>query len=154
MAWVALWGAFHQTRKYSFLMISPKLLDISPFFLLIFLLFEQWIFLYYLGFQVMAIHCCAAKNSLRGTERNSRNANNTNGYTRNVSISRETSTGTHQEHKGRNIMTAYNSRNPSNSRNESNNRTVNTVWTLSKAGILAKTVKPATAMRRLQQLRQ
>ncbi len=31
MAWVALWWAFHQTR-----MISPKLLDISPFFLLIF----------------------------------------------------------------------------------------------------------------------
>ncbi len=35
MAWVALWGAFHQTRKYSFLMISPKLLDFSPFFFLI-----------------------------------------------------------------------------------------------------------------------
>jgi hypothetical protein len=87
-------------------------------------------------------------------ERNSRNTNNTNGYTRNVSNSRETSTGNHQEHKGRNIMTAYNSRNPSNSRNESNNRTANTVWTLSKAGILAKTVKPGTAWRRPQQLRQ
>jgi hypothetical protein len=36
VAWVALWPAFHQTRKYSFLMISQKLLDISPFFLLIF----------------------------------------------------------------------------------------------------------------------
>jgi hypothetical protein len=36
VAWVALWRAFHQTRKCSFLMISPKLLDISPFFLLIF----------------------------------------------------------------------------------------------------------------------
>ncbi len=36
MAWVALWQAFHQTRKYSFLMISPKLLDFSPFSLLIF----------------------------------------------------------------------------------------------------------------------
>ncbi len=35
MAWVALWQAFHQTRKYSFLMISPKLLDFSPFFFLI-----------------------------------------------------------------------------------------------------------------------
>jgi hypothetical protein len=33
------------------------------------------------------------------------------------------------------------------SRNESNNRTTNTVWILSKAGILAKTVKPATAWR-------
>jgi hypothetical protein len=87
-------------------------------------------------------------------ERNCRNANNTNGYTRNVSNSRETSTGNHQEHKGRNIMTAYNSRNPSNSRNENKNRTANAVWMLSKAGILAKTVKPATAWRRPQQLRQ
>ena len=46
-----------------------------------------------------------------------------------------------------NIMTAYNSRNASNSRNESNNRTANTVWTPSKAGMLANTVKPATAWR-------
>jgi hypothetical protein len=53
--------------------------------------------------------------------------------------------GNHQELKGRNILTAHNSRNASNSRNESNNRTANTVWKLSKAGILAKTVKPATA---------
>jgi hypothetical protein len=67
VAWVALWRAFHQTRKYSFLMIYPKLHDISPFFLLIFSLPEQRIFLYYLGFQVMAILCCAAKNSFRGT---------------------------------------------------------------------------------------
>jgi hypothetical protein len=36
MAWVALWRAFLHTRKNSFLMISPKLLDFSPFFLLIF----------------------------------------------------------------------------------------------------------------------
>jgi hypothetical protein len=36
VAWVALWRAFHQTRKYSFLKISPKLLDFSPFFFLIF----------------------------------------------------------------------------------------------------------------------
>jgi hypothetical protein len=36
VVWVALWRAFPQTRKYSFLMISPKLLDFSPFFLLIF----------------------------------------------------------------------------------------------------------------------
>jgi hypothetical protein len=35
VAWVALWRAFHQTRKYSFLMITPKLLDFSPFFFLI-----------------------------------------------------------------------------------------------------------------------
>jgi hypothetical protein len=46
-----------------------------------------------------------------------------------------------------NIMTAHNSRNASNSRNVSNNRTANTVWTQSKAGMLAKTVKPATAWR-------
>ncbi len=44
-----------------------------------------------------------------------------------------------------NIMTAHNIRNASNSRNESNNRTANTVWMPSKAGMLAKTVKPATA---------
>ncbi len=46
-----------------------------------------------------------------------------------------------------NIMTAYNSRNASNIRNKSNNRTANTVWTPSKEGMLAKTVKPATAWR-------
>ncbi len=46
-----------------------------------------------------------------------------------------------------NIMTAHNSRNASNSRNESNNRTTNTVWTPSKAGILVKKVKPATALK-------
>ena len=44
-------------------------------------------------------------------------------------------------------MTAHNIRNGSNSRNESNNRTANTVWTPIKAGMLAKTVKPATALR-------
>ncbi len=42
-------------------------------------------------------------------------------------------------------MTAHNSRNASGSSNESNNRTVNT--TPSKAAMLAKTVKPATAWR-------
>ncbi len=36
MAWVAPKGAFHQTKEYSFLMISTKLLDFSPFFFLIF----------------------------------------------------------------------------------------------------------------------
>jgi hypothetical protein len=46
-----------------------------------------------------------------------------------------------------NIMTAHNSRNTSNSRNESNNRTANTVLMPSKAGMLAKTVKLATAWR-------
>jgi hypothetical protein len=51
-------------------------------------------------------------------------------------------------------MTAHNSRKASNSRNESNNRTTNAVWTLSKSGILEKTVKPATEWRRQQQLRQ
>jgi hypothetical protein len=60
----------------------------------------------------------------------------------------------HQELKGRNIMTAHNSRNASNNRNESNNWTANTVCTLSNAGIFAKTVKAATAWRRSQQLRQ
>ncbi len=35
VAWVALWRAFLNTGKYSFLKISPKFLDISPFFLLI-----------------------------------------------------------------------------------------------------------------------
>jgi hypothetical protein len=38
-------------------------------------------------------------------------------------------------------------RNTINSRNESNNRAANTVWTLSTAGILRKTVKLATAWR-------
>ena len=51
-----------------------------------------------------------------------------------------------------NIMTAHNSRNASNSRNESNNRTANTVWTPSKVGMLAKTVKPATAWREAKKL--
>ncbi len=114
-------------------------------------------------------------------KRNSRNANNTIGYTRNVTIAERLATGNHQEPKGRqqqqeclpqsgykaiavtqattvtpitgkikndcNIMTAHKNRNTSNSRNESNSRTANTVWTLSKAGILAKTVKPAIAWR-------
>ncbi len=44
-------------------------------------------------------------------------------------------------------MTAHKSRNPSNSRNESNNMTANTVWAPPKAGMHAKTVKPATAWR-------
>jgi hypothetical protein len=39
-----------------------------------------------------------------------------------------------------NIMTSHNSRNASKSRNESDNRAANTVWTPSKAGMLAKTV--------------
>jgi hypothetical protein len=38
------------------------------------------------------------------------------------------------------IMTSHNSRNASKSRKESDNRTANTVWTPSKAGMLAKTV--------------
>jgi hypothetical protein len=46
-----------------------------------------------------------------------------------------------------NIMTAHNSRNGSNSNNESNNRTANTVLTPSKTGMLAKTLKQATAWR-------
>ncbi len=64
MAWVALWRAFHQTRKYSFLMISPKLHDISPFFLLIFSLLRTADF-----FILLRLLCHAAKNSLRGTRR-------------------------------------------------------------------------------------
>jgi hypothetical protein len=46
-----------------------------------------------------------------------------------------------------NIMTAHNSRNESHSRNVSNNRTANTVCTHSKAGMLVKTVKSASAWR-------
>jgi hypothetical protein len=45
VAWVALWQAFHQTRKYGFLMTSPKLHDISPIFLLIFSLLRTAAFL-------------------------------------------------------------------------------------------------------------
>ncbi len=44
-------------------------------------------------------------------------------------------------------MDAHNSKNASNSRNESSNRTANTAWTPTKAGMLAKTLKPATAWR-------
>jgi hypothetical protein len=36
VAWVAIWWAFPQTQKLSFLMISPYLLDFCPVFLLIF----------------------------------------------------------------------------------------------------------------------
>jgi hypothetical protein len=53
-----------------------------------------------------------------------------------------------------NIMTAHNSRNASNSSNESNNRTANTLWAPSKAGLFAKTVKPATAWRETNSRRQ
>ncbi len=60
--WLGL-ACFH--NSYSFLMISPNLHDIWPFFLLIPM--KQRIFWHYLGFQVMAILCWAAKNSLRGT---------------------------------------------------------------------------------------
>jgi hypothetical protein len=42
-------------------------------------------------------------------------------------------------------MTDHNSRNASKSRNVSNNSTANPVWTQSKAEMLAKTVKLATA---------
>jgi hypothetical protein len=48
-------------------------------------------------------------------------------------------------------MTAHNSRKASKNRNESNNRTANTVWIPPKAGMLAKTVKPATAWREAKQ---
>jgi hypothetical protein len=104
-------------------------------------------------------------------ERNSRNASNTIGYTR---TSERPASGRHATAKmpttvwmqatavtqtttampatsnikdDSNIMTAQNSRYASNSRNESNIRTANTVWTPSKAGMLEKTVKPATAWR-------
>jgi hypothetical protein len=40
-----------------------------------------------------------------------------------------------------------------NSRNESNNRTVSTVWMPPKAGMLAKTVKPATSWREANSIR-
>jgi hypothetical protein len=49
-------------------MISPYLYDdFWPFFLLIFSPLETADFLCYLSLQVMAILCCVAKNSLRGT---------------------------------------------------------------------------------------
>jgi hypothetical protein len=43
-------------------------------------------------------------------------------------------------------MNAHNIRNASNSRNERNNMTANTKWMALKAVMLAKTVKPATAL--------
>jgi hypothetical protein len=46
-----------------------------------------------------------------------------------------------------NILTAHSRRNAGNSRNECNNRAANTVWTPAKAGMLVKTVKPATLCR-------
>jgi len=49
-------------------MISPKLLDISPFFLLIFSPLGTVDFLVLLELSGDAILCCVAKNSLRGTE--------------------------------------------------------------------------------------
>ena len=50
-----------------------------------------------------------------------------------------------------NIMTAHNSRNASNSRNDSKNRTSKTVWTPSKAGMLAKDIEADNSMERGQQ---
>jgi hypothetical protein len=49
------------------------------------------------------------------------------------------------------IMTAHNSRNASNSRNDSKNRTSKTVWTPSKAGMLAKDIEADNSMERGQQ---
>jgi hypothetical protein len=53
------------------LMISPNLHDIWAMFFLILSRYEKLVLLIlmYLGLQVMAIHCRAAKNSLRGTVR-------------------------------------------------------------------------------------
>ncbi len=48
-------------------MISPYLYDIWPFLLLIFSPLETADFFMLLRLQVMAILCCVAKNSLRGT---------------------------------------------------------------------------------------
>jgi hypothetical protein len=98
-------------------------------------------------------------------ERNNRNASNTIGYTRTSAIAERPASGRHATTKmpatvwmqtttvmpatsnikdDSNIMTAQNNR-----KQASNNRTANTVWTPSKAGMLSKTVKPATAWRRL-----
>jgi hypothetical protein len=44
-------------------MISPKLLDIYPVFLLVFFPLETGDFLYYSSLQVMAIFCCVAKKA-------------------------------------------------------------------------------------------
>ena len=67
MAWVALWRAFLHTMKCSFLMISPKLHDFSPFFFLISSPLGTAGFLVLLELSVMAILCCVAKKNLQTT---------------------------------------------------------------------------------------
>jgi hypothetical protein len=90
-------------------------------------------------------------------ERNSTNANNAN-ISKNACDSQDASNNSETSNNSTasmtsnikddsNIMTAQNSRNAIISRNESNNRTANTVWTPSKAGMLAKTVTSTTAWR-------
>jgi hypothetical protein len=60
-------AGYTPNKEYSFLMISPKLFDFSPFFFLISSPLGLRIFWCYLSFQVTAILCYVAKNSLRGT---------------------------------------------------------------------------------------
>jgi hypothetical protein len=60
-------GLAHFLNGYSFLMISPNLLDIWAMFFLILSCFETLHFFIVVGLKVMAILCWAAKNSLRGT---------------------------------------------------------------------------------------
>jgi hypothetical protein len=64
-------AGYTPNKEYSFLKISPKLFDFSPFFFLISSPLGTRIFWCYLSFQVMAILCCVAKNSLCGTLTNS-----------------------------------------------------------------------------------
>jgi hypothetical protein len=65
---LCMWlGLAHFHSGFSFLMISPNLLDIWPVFFLILSPYGMLHFLIVLGLQVMAILCWTAKNSLRGT---------------------------------------------------------------------------------------
>ena len=70
MAWVALWRAFFKQGNVVFCWFLQSYMTSRQSSYWYLLLFEQRIFWYYLGFQVMAILCCAAKNSLSGTATN------------------------------------------------------------------------------------
>jgi hypothetical protein len=63
LGWGLVW--LISPTAYGFLMISPNLHDIWAMFFLILSRYLKLVL--YLGFWAMAIHCRAAKNSLRGT---------------------------------------------------------------------------------------
>jgi hypothetical protein len=65
LAWL---GLAHFHNGYSFLMISPNLLDIWPVFFLILSHYETAHLLIVFRPSGLAILCWAAKNSLRGTD--------------------------------------------------------------------------------------